>query len=162
MSDELVLTQKGVQELEEKLEYLKTVRRQEIAEQIKVARSFGDLSENAEYDEARNEQSRMEGEIASIEATLKRAVVVDDADVPMDTVGIGSKVRILDIEYNEELEYKIFGTVEADPTVGSISNESPVGKALMGRTVGDEIEVSAPAGLLRFRILQIYRAENGR
>jgi len=141
---------------------LKTVRRQEIAEQIKVARSFGDLSENAEYDEARNEQSRMEGEIASIEATLKRAVVVDDADVPMDTVGIGSKVRILDIEYNEELEYKIFGTVEADPTVGSISNESPVGKALMGRTVGDEIEVSAPAGLLHFRILQIDRAENGR
>lgn len=159
MAESLVLTKKGYEELEQKLEYLKNVRRKEVAEQIKVARSFGDLSENAEYDEARNEQSLLEGQILTIESQLKLATVVDEDELDIDKVSIGKKVRILDIEFDEEETYQIYGTVESDPTKGIISNESPVGRALIGARVGDIVEVEAPVGIIKLKVLEISRAD---
>ena len=159
MASELILTRKGVEELEKKLEHLKSVRRIEVAEQIKVARSFGDLSENAEYDEARNAQSLLEGQILDIENMLKLAVIVDEDEIGVDVVGIGTKVRILDIDNNEEETYRILGTVEANPALGNISNESPVGNALLGAKIGDQVSVDVPSGTLHFKVLEIGRAE---
>ena len=159
MANEHVLTKSGKLEMEKELEYLKSVKRAEIAEQIKVARSFGDLSENAEYTEARNEQSRIEGKITDLEETLRNAVVVDDDDVALDAVGIGTRVRLLDLDYNEEEVYQILGSTESDIQRNNITNESPVGKALIGRKVGQEVDVDAPGGVVRFRILEISKAE---
>jgi len=159
MAENMVLTKKGYEELEQKLEYLKNVRRKEVAEQIKVARSFGDLSENAEYDEARNEQSLLEGQILTIENQLKLATVVDEEDIDLGKVGIGMQVKLLDIEFDEEETYQIYGSVESNPAAGIISNESPVGSALMGKQVGDIVDVEAPGGLVRFKILEITKAE---
>ncbi len=159
MANEHVLTKSGKLEMEKELEYLKSVKRAEIAEQIKVARSFGDLSENAEYTEARNEQSRIEGRITDLEETLRNAVVVDDDDVALDAVGIGTRVRLLDLDYNEEEVYQILGSTESDIQRNNITNESPVGKALIGRKVGQEVDVDAPGGVVRFRILEISKAE---
>lgn len=157
--NEFVLTKKGKEELEQQLEYLKTVKRAEIAEQIKVARSFGDLSENAEYTEARNEQSRIEGKIIDLEKTLRTAVVVDDGEINLETVSIGTRVRIRDLEFGDEETYTILGSMEVDVNSHSISNESPVGKALMGRSVGEEVVVEAPGGEVRLLILEISKAE---
>ena len=159
MANEHVLTKSGKLEMEQELEYLKSVKRAEIAEQIKVARSFGDLSENAEYTEARNEQSRIEGRITDLEEILKNAVVVDDDDVALDVVGIGTKVRLLDLDYNEEEVYQILGSTESDIQRNNITNESPVGKALIGKKIGQEVDVDAPGGVVRFRILEISKAE---
>ena len=159
MANEHVLTKSGKLEMEKELEYLKSVKRAEIAEQIKVARSFGDLSENAEYTEARNEQSRIEGRITDLEETLRNAVVVDDDDVALDAVGIGTRVRLLDLDYNEEEVYQILGSTESDIQRNNITNESPVGKARIGRKVGQEVDVDAPGGVVRFRILEISKAE---
>lgn len=158
MAQEFVLTKKGKIELEQELEYLVSTRRAEISEQIKEARSFGDLSENAEYTEARNEQSRVEGRIQELENILRLATIVDDDEVNLERVGIGTKVRILDIEFNEEENYTVMGPMETNAAQRIISNESPVGRALMGKAVGDEVVVAAPGGAITFKILEISRA----
>lgn len=159
MANEFVLTKKGKQDLEAQLEYLKTVKRAEISEQIKVARSFGDLSENAEYTEARSEQSRIEGKIQTLESTLRMATIVDDDEVNLEKVSIGTKVRLLDKEMDEEETYQIFGSMEADVANNIISNESPVGQALLGHSVGDEVSVEVPGGVAHFIILEISKAD---
>lgn len=152
-----ILTKKGVEKLEKELEHLKSVRRQEVAERIKQALAFGDLSENSEYDEAKNEQAFIEGRIATIQKTLKNAEIVDDASISTDKVGIGATVRILDLEFDEEIEYTIVGSAESDPSKNYISNESPVGAQLIGRTVDEVVDISVPDGIIQFKILEIHR-----
>ncbi len=152
---EVILTKEGYEELEKQLEYLKTVKRYEISEQIKQARAFGDISENAEYDEAKNEQARIENEILVIENKLRHAKVVSQSDVKKNVVGVGKKVVVHDIEENEDLELIIVGSTEADPKLGKVSNESPIGAALIGKKKGQEVEVEAPAGIIKFKILKI-------
>ncbi|MDD5018246.1 MAG: transcription elongation factor GreA [Eubacteriales bacterium] len=156
-NDMVILTEEGLKAKQEKLDFLKTVRRAEISEQIKEARAFGDLSENAEYDEAKNEQAKVETEIAQLEKLLRNAVVLDDNDVDLSTVNIGTTVRILDMEFGEEEEYHIVGSVEADADKKRISNESPVGSALLGKKAGDIAEVSTPAGTIRFKVIDIHK-----
>ena len=153
----VVLTHQGVKELEQKLEYLKTVRRLEIAEEIKTARAFGDLSENAEYDEAKNEQAKIEGEIVMLENMLRNATVVEQEDVDVQRVNVGTTVKVLDKDYNEEIEYKIVGSAEADLSTNKISNESPVGRALLGKKVGNLVKVETPGGIVKLKILDIHR-----
>lgn len=159
MANEFVLTRKGKLAMEQELEYLKTDKRAEISEQIKIARSFGDLSENAEYTEARNEQSRIEGKIIDLEKILRTATIVDDDEINLETVGIGTRVRIKDMEDGSEETYSIFGSTETDFKVNKISNESPVGKALMGKHVGEEAVVDAPGGKFSYKVLEISKAE---
>ena len=154
---EVILTPEGVAKLEKKLEYLKTVRRREIAERIKQAIAFGDISENAEYDEAKNEQAFIEGEIITLENMLRMARVIDEEDISTDVVSIGATVKVLDMEFDEELEYIIVGSAEADPAHSKISNESPVGRALIGKSIGDVVEVSVPDGVIQFKILDIRK-----
>ena len=151
----VLLTAGGLKKLEEELEQLKTVRRKEISEKIKVAMSFGDLSENSEYDEAKNEQARIENEILVIENKLRHEKVVSQSDVKKNVVGVGKKVVVHDIEENEDLELIIVGSTEADPKLGKVSNESPIGAALIGKKKGQEVEVEAPAGIIKFKILKI-------
>lgn len=154
MSDKVILTEEGYRQLEKRLEELKFVKRPEITERIKVARDFGDLSENAEYDAAKNEQARIEGEIVEIEAKLKIAEIIK-TDGDHDVVGVGMKVRILDVDMNEEAVYEIVGTTEADISVGRISNESPLGKALVGAKVGQTVSVKAPKCSYDVKVLKI-------
>lgn len=151
------LTLDGIKKLEDELHHLKTVKRQEVAEKIKVAISFGDLSENAEYDEAKNEQALMEGRIITLENTLRSAKVISDEDVTTDAVGVGVLVKVYDPEYDEETEYAMVGSAEADPLEGKISNESPLGRALLGHAVGDEVQVQAPDGVATLRIVEISK-----
>lgn len=157
MANDVVLTTKGVRELEERLEYLKTVRRLEIAEEIKQARAFGDLSENAEYDEAKNEQARIEGEIVTLEKMLRNASIVDEEEVDVQKVNVGAVVKVLDKDYNEEEEYQIVGSAEADLSKNKISNESPVGKALLGKKIGATVKVETPGVVVKYKILDIHR-----
>lgn len=152
-----VMTYDGIKKLEEELEYLKTTKRKEITEKIKVALSFGDLSENAEYDEAKNEQAFVEGRILQLESMLKNASVIDESEVSTDTVNVGAIVKVKDFDFDEEVEYTIVGSAEADPMNFKISNESPVGNALMGKKVGQIVEVPVPDGISKFEILQIRR-----
>lgn len=152
-----VMTYEGVKKLEDELEFLKTVKRKEITEKIKVALGYGDLSENSEYDEAKNEQAFVEGRIMQLENMLKNATIVDESEIPTDVVSIGSKVKVKDYDFDEEVEYAIVGSAEADPMNYKISNESPVGNALMGKKVGDTIEVSVPGGMSKFEVLGIRR-----
>lgn len=152
-----VLTYEGVKKLEEELQYLKTTKRKEITEKIKVALSFGDLSENSEYDEAKNDQAFLEGKIAQIENTLKNAVVIDESELKDDVVGVGSKVKVMDYEFEEEILFLIVGSAEADPMENKISNESPVGSALIGKKVGDVVEVQVPDGVNKYKILDIIK-----
>ena len=154
MSDKVILTEEGYKQLEKRLEELKFVKRPEITERIKVARDFGDLSENAEYDAAKNEQARIEGEIVEIEAKLKIAEIIK-TDGDHDVVGVGMKVRILDVDMNEEAVYEIVGTTEADISVGRISNESPLCKALVGAKVGQTVTVKAPKCSYEVKVLKI-------
>ena len=154
MSDKVILTEGGYKQLEKRLEELKFVKRPEITERIKVARDFGDLSENAEYDAAKNEQARIEGEIVEIEAKLKIAEIIK-TDGDHEVVGVGMKVRILDVDMNEEAVYEIVGTTEADISVGRISNESPLGKALVGAKVGQTVSVKAPKCSYDVKVLKI-------
>jgi len=149
---EVLLTLEGLNKLEKELEYLKTVRRREVAERIKQALEFGDINENSEYEDAKNEQGFIEGRILEIEKMLRNIKIIDDQEVTLNEVGLGSKVTLLDVETGEQLVYMIVGSAEADPSNSRISNESPVGKALLGRKVGDEIEVNVPVGVLRYRI----------
>ncbi|MDD6769836.1 MAG: transcription elongation factor GreA [Inconstantimicrobium porci] len=152
-----VMTYDGVKKLEQELEYLKTTRRKEITEKIKVALGYGDLSENSEYDEAKNDQAFNEGRILQIENTLKNATVVDEAEISTDTVTVGCKVKVYDYDFEEEVIYSIVGSAEADPTEFKISNESPVGSGLLGKKVDDEVEISVPGGMAKFKILAISR-----
>lgn len=149
------LTESGLKQLEEELEYLKTKKRKEVSEKIKVALGFGDLSENSEYDEAKNEQAFVEARIVSIENMLKNAVVIDESERDTSRVELGATVKVYDIEFDEECDYKIVGSTEADPDTGKLSDESPLGKALMGKEVNEVVEVDAPAGIIKYKILQI-------
>ena len=150
-----ILTREGLKRYEDELHELKVVRRKEVAQKIKEAREQGDLSENAEYDAAKDEQRDIEARIEELEKILKNVEVVDEEDVTADRVMIGSSVRIYDVEFDEELSYKIGGSTEANSIKGKISNESPVGKALMGAVVGENVTVHTPAGESVFRVLEI-------
>ena len=152
-----LLTQEGYNKLEEELEYLKTVKRKEVAERLKVAISFGDLSENAEYDEAKNEQAKLEEQILKLDEKLRKAVIIDESQIDLDIVMVGSIVKLYDFDFDEEIEYSIVGSAEADPFEGKISNESPVGKALLGARVGEVVEVQVPDGANKFKVLDIRR-----
>lgn len=154
---EVVLTANGLKKIEDELEMLKTVRRKEVAERIKQAIAFGDISENSEYDEAKNEQAQMEERILKLEGMLKKARVIDEDDISIDVVSIGSTVTVLDVEFQEEVEYTIVGSAEADPYDLKISNESPVGRSLLGKKVGDVVEVQIPDGATQYKILSIKR-----
>ena len=156
MANETILTAEGIRELEERLEYMKTVTRKEIAEQIKEARGFGDLSENAEYDEAKNEQSRIEGEIKQLEDRLRNATVIDESMLNTKMVNVGSTVVVQEGS-SEKVTYLIVGSTEANPLEGKISNESPVGEALLGHGKGDVVEVTTPGGQIEYTILSIKR-----
>lgn len=157
MNKQVVLTYEGLKKLEEELDYLKSVKRREIAEKIKQALDFGDISENSEYDEAKEEQANTEIRIITIENMLKNAKVIDEDEIDTTAVSIGSKVKLLDIEFNEEVEYYLVGSTEADPSNNRISNESPTGIAIIGEKVGDIIEVTAPAGVIKYKILEISK-----
>ena len=153
-----IMTYAGLKRLQDELQDLKVNQRREIAQKIKEAREQGDLSENAEYDAAKDEQRDIEARIEQIEQILKNAEVVDEDEVDLDVVNIGCLVRVLDIEYNEEEEYKLVGSSEASSLQNKISNESPFGKALIGAKVGDVVEVEAPAGIVKYKVLSIHRA----
>ena len=150
---EVILTQEGFDKLEEELNYLKTEKRTEIAERIKVARGFGDLSENSEYDEAKNAQSENEQQIAELEAKIRHAKVIDSSEIDTKTVQIGNTVKL----YDEEFEYTIVGSTEVNLVENKISNESPIGKALLGRKKGEVVDVDAPDGIIKFKILAIKK-----
>ncbi|MBE3101862.1 MAG: transcription elongation factor GreA [Firmicutes bacterium] len=154
---ETVLTPEGVAKLEQELQMLKSVRRREIALRIKQAIAFGDLSENSEYDEAKNEQAFIEGRIVTLENMLKNAKIIDDEDITTDIVSIGSMVKLLDVEFDDVIEYTIVGSAEADPLKNKISNESPVGSALIGKPKGTEVDVTVPDGVVKFKILEISK-----
>ena len=156
MAKEFKLSAERLEELKQELNYLKTVREKEVADQIKEARSFGDLSENSEYDEAKNEQGKLYSRIAEVENILANYVVIEEHETDPNSVRLGSKVKVLDLEFEEE-SYQVVGSQEADPMNGRISEDSPFGKALLGNAVGDEVQVEAPAGVLRYRILEIQK-----
>lgn len=153
----VVLTYEGLKKMEEELENLKTVRRKDVAEKIKEARGQGDLSENAEYDSAKEEQAEVEARIVVLEKMLRNAEVIDDDDVSNDIVSVGATVKLYDVEFEEEIRYTIVGSAEADPMNGRISNESPVGIGLLGKKAGTTVEVETPSGMVAFKILEITR-----
>lgn len=159
MAEKQFLTKKGYDERVALLENLKVVRRKEVAQKLKEAREQGDLSENAEYDAAKDEQRDIEARIEEITAILKTAEVVVEDEVDLDKISIGCKIKILDVEYNEEEEYKIVGSTEANSLKGKISNESPLGRALIGAKVGDEVKVETPGGEVVYKVLEIQRAK---
>ena len=157
MAKTIKITEDGLIKLQDELEMLKTKGRADIAEKIKVARGYGDLSENSEYDEAKNEQAKIEARIVELEAMLKNIEIIEDVKGSAKTVVIGVKVKALDMEFDEECEYRVVGSTEANPLEGKISDESPLGKALLGKKIGDEVIVDAPAGELKFKILEISK-----
>ena len=154
-SNKTVVSAEGMRKMEEKLQYLITVRRAEVAEQISIARGFGDLSENAEYDEAKNEQSRLEGEIVELENAIRTAIVIDDENVSTDSVNVGTTVRVMYVDEDEEEEYAIVGARESDPMNNRISNECPIGAALLGHKEGEIVNVESPDGMIQLKILEI-------
>ena len=158
MDKKNLLTYEGLQKLENELQDLKVVRRKEVAQKIKEAREQGDLSENAEYDAAKDEQCDIEARIDEIEKILKNAEVVIEEEVDLDKINVGCRVKILDMEFDEELEYKLVGSTEANSLKGKISNESPVGRALIGAKVGDTVTVETQAGDLKYKVLEIQRS----
>lgn len=158
MDKKNILTYEGLQKLEGELQDLKVVKRKEVAQKIKEAREQGDLSENAEYDAAKDEQRDIEARIEQIEKILKNAEVVVEEEVDLDKINIGCRIKIMDLEFNDEYEYKLVGSTEANSLKGKISNESPVGKALIGHVVGDVVEVDTQAGLIRYQVLEIQRS----
>ena len=153
----VLLTQGGYNNLEKELEELKTVKRYEISERIKVALGFGDLSENSEYDEAKNAQAANENKIAELEAKLRYAKIIDESEIDTKTVQVGNTVTVLDMDFDEEVEYNIVGTTEVDLAQNKISNESPIAKALIGRKVKDVVDVEAPSGIIKMKILKISK-----
>mgnify|MGYP004497041303 CR=1 FL=1 len=154
---EILLTQEGYDNLEKELEYLKTEKRTEISERIKVALGFGDLSENSEYDEAKNAQAANENKIAELENKIRYARVIDESEIDTKTVQVGNTVKILDMEYDEEVEYTIVGSTEVDLSQNKISNESPIGAALLGAKKNQIIEAQVPAGVVKYKILAIKK-----
>lgn len=158
MSDkEVILTVEGLKKLEEELEQLKSIRRREVAGRIKQAIEFGDISENSEYEDAKNEQAFIEGTIMALEKKLRNARVIDSNDVDVATVSVGSTIKIKDMGSGEELEYAIVGSVEADPMKNKISNESPVGKALLGHSINDVVDINVPVGVIKYKVLNISK-----
>ena len=157
MAKQVILTDDGLKKYEMELEDLKTRGRTDIAAKIKVALSFGDLSENSEYDEAKNEQAKLEARIVQIETMLKNAKVIDEEDISTDIIDIGSKVTLRDMTNKKEATYKIVGSAEADPKGGMISDESPLGKAILGKKAKETVTVDAPMGTLKYKILEISR-----
>lgn len=161
MSKKTVLyTQEGYDKLVEELNYLKNVRREEIKEDIAVARSFGDLSENAEYDEARNEQAKTEARIKELEEMIVNAEIADETSMDASIISMGSTVKVFDEEFDEDIEYQIVGSNEADPLLGKISDMSPIGMALIGKKAGDEVSVETPGGLVKLKILDVARSHS--
>lgn len=154
---EVLLTQEGYDNLEKELEYLKTEKRTEISERIKVALGFGDLSENSEYDEAKNAQASNEIKIAELENKLRYAKIIDESEIDTKTVQVGNKVKVLDMEYNEKVEYTIVGSTEVDLSQNRISNESPIGSALLGAKKNQVVEAQTPGGVVKFKILEIKK-----
>jgi transcription elongation factor GreA len=155
---DVLLTPEGYEKLKQEIDYLRGEKRREVAERIRTAREFGDIAENAEYDDAKNEQAMLEHKIAQLEDRLLHARVIDTGDVDTSVVSLGSKVRLRDVDANETVEYHIVGSAEANPAEQKLSNESPVGKAIMGRKKGETVEVSAPRGSLKFKIMDIKAA----
>lgn len=154
---QVILTQDGLKKLEEELENLKSVKRREVAERIKVAIGYGDISENSEYEDAKNEQAFIEGRIITLEKMLRNARIINNDEIDIDTVSIGSIVTVEDVEYGDTMEYAIVGTAESDPLQNKISNESPVGKAILGKKKGTTVEVNVPAGVIQYKIIDIKK-----
>ena len=157
MAKQIIVSHEGLKKLQQELEYLKTVKRKEVAQAIQKARAYGDLSENSEYDEAKNEQAEIEGKIAHLEETLENAIVLDDSDLGTDKVNVGNKVMVHNIDTDEDCEYKIVSTTEADPIQFMISDDSPLGKALLGQRMGDSINVETPMGIVKYTITNISK-----
>jgi len=158
MSDkEVILTQDGLKKLEDELENLKSVKRREVAERIKVAIGYGDISENSEYEDAKNEQAFIEGRIITLEKMLRNARIINSDDIGTDAVSVGSTVLVKDLEFGDEMEYTIVGTAESNPLENRISNESPVGSALLGKSKGATVDVNVPAGVIQYQILDIKK-----
>ncbi len=157
MAKTIKITDDGLKKLQEELENLKTVGRTDIAEKIRVARGYGDLSENSEYDEAKNEQAKIEARIVEIEAMLKNIEIISDIKGSAKTVVVGARVKVYDEEFDEEVEYRVVGSTEADPRNNKISDESPAGRALLGKKVGDTVIVEAPAGEIKLKIVSISK-----
>ena len=155
---EVILTPDGYKKLQQEIQFLSTQKRRDIAERIRVAREFGDIAENAEYDSAKNEQAHLEARIAVLEERLKNARVVTRKEIKSGEVSVGTKVRLRDVKANKTVEYHIVGSAEANPAENKLSNESPVGKAIMGRKKGETVEVAAPRGTLKFKIMDIKAA----
>ena len=155
---EVILTPEGYKKLKEEISYLSTEKRREVAERIKTAREFGDIAENAEYDDAKNEQALLEHRIAQLEERLLNARVITKKEISKDAVSIGSRVKLRDVDAKETIEYRIVGSAEANPMENKLSNESPVGKAIIGKKKGETVEVSAPRGTLKFKIMDIAAA----
>ncbi|GIP41319.1 transcription elongation factor GreA [Paenibacillus sp. J31TS4] len=154
---EVILTQEGLKKLEEELENLKSVKRREVAERIKIAIGYGDISENSEYEDAKNEQAFIEGRIITLEKMLRNARIINNDEVDTETVSIGSIVTLKDVEFNDTVEYTIVGTAESDPSQNKISNESPVGRAILGKKKGSQVDVSVPAGIIQYQIIDIKK-----
>lgn len=157
MAKQIIITDEGLKKLKEELDYLKKVRRREVAEGLRQARSFGDLTENSEYDEAKNEQAKVEAQILELEETLKNVKILNESEIPTDAVSVGSIVKVFDETYNEETEYSIVGSTEADPINGKISDHSPIGAALIGAKIGESVSIQTPSGKITMRILEIRR-----
>ncbi|KHF33781.1 transcription elongation factor GreA [Paenibacillus sp. FSL M7-1455] len=158
MSDkEVILTQDGLKKLEDELENLKSVKRREVAERIKVAIGYGDISENSEYEDAKNEQAFIEGRIITLEKMLRNARIINNDEINTDIVGVGATVIVQDMEYGDTMEYTIVGTAESDPLNNRISNESPVGKAILGKQKGAVVDVNVPAGVIQYKIIDIKK-----
>jgi transcription elongation factor GreA len=154
---EVLLTLDGLKNLEEELENLKSVKRREVAERIKVAIGYGDISENSEYEDAKNEQAFIEGRVITLEKMLRNARIINNDDVDTDTVSVGSKVTLIDVEFGDEVQYSIVGTAESNPAAHKISNESPVGKAILGKQKGSTVDVTVPAGVIQYKIVDIQK-----
>ena len=157
MAKSVVLTSEGLEKFENELEFLKTSKRKEIAEKIKQAMAFGDLSENSEYDEAKNEQGLVEARIAQLENLLKNAQIIDEEEISTESVSVGCKVRVKDQTAKKELELNIVGSSEADPSKMKISDESPIGGGLIGKKVGDVVEIETPAGIKKIKVISITK-----
>ena len=158
MAKEVILTSEGLERLKEEIEHLSTVKRREVAERIKLAREFGDIAENSEYDDAKNEQAMLEHRIAQLEERLMAARVIDKREISKDVVSLGSHVKIRDVNAKQTFEYHIVGSAEANPAENKLSNESPVGKAIIGKKKGETVEVTAPRGAMKYKILGIEAA----
>ena len=158
MERDIILTQTGYEKLREQIKNLQTVERRRVADRIREAREFGDISENSEYDDAKNEQALLERRILQLEDRLRSARVIDTSDIPSDVVSVGSRVKVKDLDHGDVDEYEIVGSAEADPANSRLSNESPVGRAILGHKKGDVVEVAVPAGAIRLEILEIQAA----